>query len=87
MRTLLEQMLELAKGDHQESQAQYEDVDLGELVDQETMSYFEKASKMELGELHFAHHIFRYSPNYDQNPCFRSMKTGVLRQSEQHSIP
>ena len=39
MRTLLEQMLELAKGDHQESQAQYEDVDLGELVDQETMSY------------------------------------------------
>ena len=39
MRTLLEQMLELAKGDHQESQGQYEDVDLGELVDQETMSY------------------------------------------------
>ena len=39
MRTLLEQMLELAKGDHQESQEQYEDVDLGELVDQETMSY------------------------------------------------
>ena len=29
MRTLLEQMLELATGDHQESQAQYEDVDLG----------------------------------------------------------
>lgn len=39
MRTLLEQMLELAKGDHQESQAQYEDVDLGEVVDQEVMSY------------------------------------------------
>lgn len=39
MRTLLEQMLELAKGDHQESQAQYEDVDLGEVVDQEIMNY------------------------------------------------
>ena len=36
---------------------------------------------MELGELHFAHNICRYSPNYDQNPFFRSMKTGVLRQS------
>ena len=37
-----------------------------------------KDGKLELGELHFAHHICCCFPKYDQYPCFRFMKTGVL---------
>lgn len=51
MRTLLEQMLELAKGDHPSSQAAYQPVDFGEVVSHEALAYeavfFEEGLELE----------------------------------------
>lgn len=59
MRTLLEQMLELAKGDHQQGQSAHTALDFGELVSGEVLGY-EAVFFRQLGRTHtviFSSHI------------------------------